>query len=275
MATSEDIQLIFDAVRELYKSTQWDKLKESIRASERYWLKHLPDIRAFVTRKEELLKCAQLLTSPETEQFWYEMNQDNYVPRVEHLEYFFDATREAVEALLETHDFRAQPILYLEESGNLDSGPALIVIDRVAVFGKPQRWLYRNTMSYLRSISMFTDQSTNVLYKVVTHIWNQVSVPRTTHACFAGVQAKQFPMGVYVYEMSVVPEEKRYELAQECLAKAVKCRAKIARRCANPGCSVWNIACLRKCARCASVYYCGRDCQSAHWSAHKQACHRA
>jgi hypothetical protein len=39
--------------------------------------------------------------------------------------------------------------------------------------------------------------------------------------------------------------------------------------CANPGC---NGAGLKKCAGCLVVFYCGRPCQLAHWSAHKVEC---
>jgi hypothetical protein len=39
--------------------------------------------------------------------------------------------------------------------------------------------------------------------------------------------------------------------------------------CANSGCSG---AGLKKCAGCLVVFYCGRPCQLAHWSAHKAEC---
>jgi ankyrin repeat protein len=39
--------------------------------------------------------------------------------------------------------------------------------------------------------------------------------------------------------------------------------------CANTGCSG---AGLKKCAGCLVVFYCGRPCQLAHWSAHKAEC---
>jgi hypothetical protein len=39
--------------------------------------------------------------------------------------------------------------------------------------------------------------------------------------------------------------------------------------CANPGCSGAGV---KKCAGCLKVYYCARECQLAHWSAHKKEC---
>jgi hypothetical protein len=39
--------------------------------------------------------------------------------------------------------------------------------------------------------------------------------------------------------------------------------------CAKSGCSGGG---LKKCAGCLVVFYCGRPCQLAHWSAHKAAC---
>ena len=29
---------------------------------------------------------------------------------------------------------------------------------------------------------------------------------------------------------------------------------------------------MSSCARCGLVYYCGKDCQSAHWKEHKPLC---
>jgi ankyrin repeat protein len=41
--------------------------------------------------------------------------------------------------------------------------------------------------------------------------------------------------------------------------------------CANPGCSG---AGLKKCAVCLEVFFCSKDCQVAHWPAHKAECKR-
>ena len=42
--------------------------------------------------------------------------------------------------------------------------------------------------------------------------------------------------------------------------------------CAKPGCSG---AGLKKCAGCLEVYFCSRECQLAHWPAHKADCRRS
>jgi hypothetical protein len=42
-------------------------------------------------------------------------------------------------------------------------------------------------------------------------------------------------------------------------------------RCAKPGCSG---AGLKKCAICLVIFYCCKDCQVAHWPAHKTKCKR-
>jgi ankyrin repeat protein len=42
--------------------------------------------------------------------------------------------------------------------------------------------------------------------------------------------------------------------------------------CAKPGC---DGAGAKKCAGCLKVYYCKRECQLAHWSAHKAECRRS
>jgi hypothetical protein len=41
--------------------------------------------------------------------------------------------------------------------------------------------------------------------------------------------------------------------------------------CGKPGCSG---AGLKKCAICLITFYCGKDCQVAHWPAHKAECKR-
>jgi ankyrin repeat protein len=42
--------------------------------------------------------------------------------------------------------------------------------------------------------------------------------------------------------------------------------------CAKPGCSG---AGLKKCALCLIIFYCGKECQVAHWPAHKAECKRS
>jgi hypothetical protein len=42
--------------------------------------------------------------------------------------------------------------------------------------------------------------------------------------------------------------------------------------CANTGC---DGAGIKKCAGCLKVCYCARECQVAHWSAHKTVCQRS
>jgi ankyrin repeat protein len=42
--------------------------------------------------------------------------------------------------------------------------------------------------------------------------------------------------------------------------------------CANPGC---DGAGVKKCAGCLTIYYCKRECQLAHWPAHKAECRRS
>jgi ankyrin repeat protein len=42
--------------------------------------------------------------------------------------------------------------------------------------------------------------------------------------------------------------------------------------CAKPGCVGQGI---KKCAGCLKVYYCARECQLAHWSAHKADCRQS
>jgi hypothetical protein len=39
--------------------------------------------------------------------------------------------------------------------------------------------------------------------------------------------------------------------------------------CANPGC---DGAGLKKCGVCLEVWFCGKECQVAHWPAHKAQC---
>ena len=40
--------------------------------------------------------------------------------------------------------------------------------------------------------------------------------------------------------------------------------------CANPGCTVTGN--LKRCTRCGSVAYCGKECQAGHWKAHRKDC---
>ncbi len=44
------------------------------------------------------------------------------------------------------------------------------------------------------------------------------------------------------------------------------------RNCA--ACGVWDRTgkSYRRCSRCMGVYYCGKECQTAHWKAHKAEC---
>jgi hypothetical protein len=42
--------------------------------------------------------------------------------------------------------------------------------------------------------------------------------------------------------------------------------------CGRPEC---DGAGVKKCASCLKVYYCGRECQLAHWPAHKTECRRS
>lgn len=45
--------------------------------------------------------------------------------------------------------------------------------------------------------------------------------------------------------------------------------------CCNPGCGQTEEALgqkMKKCVACRSVRYCGRECQTQHWRAHKKFC---
>lgn len=46
----------------------------------------------------------------------------------------------------------------------------------------------------------------------------------------------------------------------------------IADKCSNPNCENAQSTQLSECAACRSVRYCCRECQKAHWSAHKDTC---
>ena len=37
-------------------------------------------------------------------------------------------------------------------------------------------------------------------------------------------------------------------------------------------CFVCSCPCIMRCSRCKLVFYCGRDCQAAHWKSHKTVC---
>jgi hypothetical protein len=42
--------------------------------------------------------------------------------------------------------------------------------------------------------------------------------------------------------------------------------------CSAPGC---DGACVKKCAGCLKISFCTRECQLAHWSAHKAECRQS
>lgn len=46
-------------------------------------------------------------------------------------------------------------------------------------------------------------------------------------------------------------------------------------KCSNPECQNAEAASLAECAACRQARYCCRDCQKAHWPAHKTACKAA
>ena len=40
--------------------------------------------------------------------------------------------------------------------------------------------------------------------------------------------------------------------------------------CGRPGCN--KDSCAMKCSKCRVIYYCGRECQTKDWKAHKRVC---
>ena len=52
-------------------------------------------------------------------------------------------------------------------------------------------------------------------------------------------------------------------------------KQRIRRRCANEGCKEANPAILRRCGKCYTVSYCGRECQKKDFPSHKKRCKEA
>lgn len=46
----------------------------------------------------------------------------------------------------------------------------------------------------------------------------------------------------------------------------------LADKCSNPECSQAEKGSLSECSACHQTRYCSKDCQKAHWSAHKESC---
>jgi hypothetical protein len=50
-----------------------------------------------------------------------------------------------------------------------------------------------------------------------------------------------------------------------------KANIKASNKCASPSCGIESVS-MKLCSKCKDVYYCGRDCQVAHWPDHKARC---
>ena len=68
------------------------------------------------------------------------------------------------------------------------------------------------------------------------------------------------PPGQYTYQEAMKAQQQRYD--------------RFAKESANKNCARCQKAdCTSKCSKCKKVYYCCRDCQIAHWPAHKAEAH--
>lgn len=262
----------------LLKPNQAEKLRPALQAHYRVWLPYIAEIREHERLGRSQVEVPRLSVSlllPEDEHIWNEMNADGYQANPTHVAHFKEAVFIVFDQFVATHDFFSEPTLFLEEIGNQTMSPRLIKIDRISAFGFPRRWMYCDVYRHVQLTSAFVSPRTGMTYRVVSHLWQQPSVFRTTHGPLLGIDSQCFPSGHVVYEVSVCSDHQQIiELEQERSASLLKAANKVSRRCANSRCSGIGCELLKKCAGCGKAYYCTRTCQKADWPNHRRQCHK-
>ena len=70
----------------------------------------------------------------------------------------------------------------------------------------------------------------------------------------------------------MIAEEKGYDSIVETIDSLINNDKYKCKRCLKTGRDLGRV--LKKCNGCKKVYYCGGECQKAHWKVHKSVCSR-